>query len=598
MTARFPPRIFRRIPFETEVRMRFGDLRDFVSQYSGNISLGGMFVQTANPPAPGSTVEVEFALGDGTELIRGRGKVVWARDEEPGSDLPPGMGVRFLELTPGSRELIFRVVDRYVRGGGNPFDLDAGGPGEPEDAAAPETDREEPPAAAGLPAGELSPPLLAEPALGPDRPEGGVGEETEWVAGARRAAEPAGWSGGGGEPSAGWSGEGGAERTGEGPVGGEGGASGGGSSDDDPAAAATESWRSGAVPVDTAEGWGSGEAADDPVGAAEHGASGHGAEAWRRGAAPVDPAEGWGAGAGADDVEDRLAPPAASLLPVFDERLLPRSAVAVPPDDYDPQPARTAAAGGGAAEAAADDEEWEGGRWRDRPRRRWPLWLGAALVVLVAAGAYWFWHRSTEAGGGETTAAAGEPGGADRPGAGAAGAGAAAAGETGTAAGTPAGTTRPETLAGTGDPAAGTAPPPAGPERAAPGSTAARTPSPTAAPSGAPARGVQRVTWERRDGATEVVVLADGALPAGAASHQRIGGAAPRELFRLRGIARPLVPAAVEVGSPQLQRVRAGHHPELEPDELHLVLDLAGPGVEVAEARVDGRRLVIRLEGR
>jgi hypothetical protein len=109
---------------------------------------------------------------------------------------------------------------------------------------------------------------------------------------------------------------------------------------------------------------------------------------------------------------------------------------------------------------------------------------------------------------------------------------------------------------------------------------------------------VERVSWERRDGATEVVVLADGALPAGAATHQRIGGAAPRELFRLRGIARPLVPATVEVGSPQLQRVRAGHHPELEPDELHLVLDLAGPGVEVTEARVDGRRLVIRLEGR
>jgi hypothetical protein len=251
----------------------------------------------------------------------------------------------------------------------------------------------------------------------------------------------------------------------------------------------------------------------------------------------------------------------------------------------------------------ADDQERSGGGGQGR-RRRWPLWLTAALVVLAAAGAYWIYGIGggiTDRGPGQEDPGAGStaeagPGGSE-PAGGAAGqssAGSDVAGGTGADAGS-----------GPGDAAAAGEPATAG-EPGAPAATTApadttRPETPASAgepPVGPPARGVERVSWERRDGATEVVVLADGALPAGAATHQRIGGAAPRELFRLRGIARPLVPATVEVGSPQLQRVRAGHHPELEPDELHLVLDLAGPGVEVTEARVDGRRLVIRLEGR
>jgi uncharacterized protein (TIGR02266 family) len=119
-----PPRIFRRVPFETAVRLRFDDFADFVTEYSGNISLGGMFVKIADPPPIGTSLEIEFRLDDGLDLIRGRGKVIWVRDEAPAPEQPAGIGVRFVELTPGSRELIFQVVDRFVRKGGTPFDLD------------------------------------------------------------------------------------------------------------------------------------------------------------------------------------------------------------------------------------------------------------------------------------------------------------------------------------------------------------------------------------------------------------------------------------------------------------------------------------------
>ena len=124
MAPHNPPRIFRRVPFETAVRLRFDNFSGFVTEYSGNISLGGMFIRSDSPPPMGTQVEIEFKLDDDFDLIRGRGKVIWVRDEAGTPALERGLGVRFVELTPGSRELIFQVVDRYVRQGGTPFDLD------------------------------------------------------------------------------------------------------------------------------------------------------------------------------------------------------------------------------------------------------------------------------------------------------------------------------------------------------------------------------------------------------------------------------------------------------------------------------------------
>ena len=168
MAGHVPPRIFRRVPFETAVRLRFDDFADFVTEYSGNISLGGMFVKIADPPPIGTSLEIEFRLDDGVDLIRGRGKVIWVREEAPAPEQPAGIGVRFVELTPGSRELIFQVVDRFVRKGGTPFDLDeetaaavrrAGAGGVSPEAPAPEPAAE--PAASGAEPGRAAAPSTA-----------------------------------------------------------------------------------------------------------------------------------------------------------------------------------------------------------------------------------------------------------------------------------------------------------------------------------------------------------------------------------------------------------------------------------------------------
>src|SRR4051812_16894637 len=117
------PRDSRRVPLETRVQFKFDRFDGFISEYSSNVSPGGLFLRTRAPQPPGTVLDFEFRLGDGFELTRGRGEVVWNRleDEEPAR--PAGMGLRFLELSEGSKDLIYRIVDQHILQGGTPFDV-------------------------------------------------------------------------------------------------------------------------------------------------------------------------------------------------------------------------------------------------------------------------------------------------------------------------------------------------------------------------------------------------------------------------------------------------------------------------------------------
>lgn len=101
------------------------------------------------------------------------------------------------------------------------------------------------------------------------------------------------------------------------------------------------------------------------------------------------------------------------------------------------------------------------------------------------------------------------------------------------------------------------------------------------------ARRVTGVRWEPlAAGGTRLVVSFDGALGPGGWRVSRIGGDMPRLVVRLPGV------DGVTAGSPwqpdtaEVRRLRAGRH-EVEGDgEVHLVLDLANPGVRLADSAV------------
>jgi molecular chaperone DnaK len=145
------PRDSRRVPLETRVQFKFDRFSGFLSEYSANISPGGLFIRTRTPQPPGTVLDFEFRLGDGFELIKGTGEVVWARAEDEGPARPGGMGLRFLELADGSKELIYRIVDQHVLQGGTPFDV-----------------TQRPPDPMPVPMAPMAP--MAPPALGGPRP--------------------------------------------------------------------------------------------------------------------------------------------------------------------------------------------------------------------------------------------------------------------------------------------------------------------------------------------------------------------------------------------------------------------------------------------
>jgi uncharacterized protein (TIGR02266 family) len=113
----------RRVPLATKVQFKFDRFSGFISEYSANISPTGMYIVSEKPEPVGRILDLEFRLGDGFEIITGQGEVVWSRSVPEGPSRPPGMGIRFMELSPGSKDLIRRIVDQYVAQGGTPFDL-------------------------------------------------------------------------------------------------------------------------------------------------------------------------------------------------------------------------------------------------------------------------------------------------------------------------------------------------------------------------------------------------------------------------------------------------------------------------------------------
>jgi molecular chaperone DnaK len=117
------PRDSRRVPLETRVQLKFDRFSGFISEYSSNISPGGIFIKTLNPLPAGEVLDFELRLGDGFELIKGNGQVVWTRSEDEGPNRPAGMGLRFMDLSQGSKELIYKIVDTYIQEGGTPFDV-------------------------------------------------------------------------------------------------------------------------------------------------------------------------------------------------------------------------------------------------------------------------------------------------------------------------------------------------------------------------------------------------------------------------------------------------------------------------------------------
>jgi uncharacterized protein (TIGR02266 family) len=575
------PRDSRRVPPATKVQFKFDRFSGFISEYSANISPTGMFIVSSNPEPPGRILELEFRLGDGFEIIQGQGEVVWSRAVAGGPLQPPGMGIRFLDLSEGSKDLIYRIVDRYVQEGGTPFDLTSARDRLPDAPAS----LDEVPTVTAFP--DLPPLDLDDnpfPDLDLDPVKDSSGNALPWFAAgeAPAAASPA--SGSSPAPS----------------------------NPDEP----FELFPSIGSALEEVEQTFSGSAAGRSLPREEPPAPQP---------VPPKPVAPQPPPAAPEAVPAPLLFPSASPAPLRPERpaaapsplppftmeepvepepVDPFASFAPPPPepppsgpglfaDYLPKPAPrqesptrkplTSLAGSAAAQ---------------EPRRVFP-WVLLAVLAVIGVAAFLFREEIPGwlgLGGDEEIASAQAPQRPlrrrvqpDQP------------------ADSPPPVVQDLTSdAGLEAPAAAssTAPEPPrptpAPARQAPEAlpeAVQRKPSPAPLPPLAPAGGpavtaIERITFEQSLGGTDVVLWGNGAIASQSFTSSRMDGP-PRALIVVSGIRKPFPQSKIAVGTGEVKQVRIGYH---DNGRLHVVLDLAAPDVKVTRVDQDGLRLRIHLQ--
>ena len=92
--------------FSVDLEVSVGSDHNFYAGFLENMSAGGVFIATHLLKPVGSVIDFNIQLPDSTHVVRGKGEVRWVREYNERSNVPPGVGLRFVELSPGSLEAI------------------------------------------------------------------------------------------------------------------------------------------------------------------------------------------------------------------------------------------------------------------------------------------------------------------------------------------------------------------------------------------------------------------------------------------------------------------------------------------------------------
>ena len=96
LEQRYEPR------YKTRLAIFYGSGKQgLMTDYSVNVSTGGIFIETEKPMPVDTTLFVKFMLPANGETVSCKTKVAWTNEpaEIKAKDLPLGMGLRFLDLS-------------------------------------------------------------------------------------------------------------------------------------------------------------------------------------------------------------------------------------------------------------------------------------------------------------------------------------------------------------------------------------------------------------------------------------------------------------------------------------------------------------------
>lgn len=104
-------RAYQRVPVRLSVRFRTAS--EFVQEHALNLSRGGIFIRTNEPPSVDTAVEVELQLPDAGPPVSSAGVVV--HRQMPGGVKVPGVGVQFVDASDTFRERIDEYMDSLLK---------------------------------------------------------------------------------------------------------------------------------------------------------------------------------------------------------------------------------------------------------------------------------------------------------------------------------------------------------------------------------------------------------------------------------------------------------------------------------------------------
>jgi Tfp pilus assembly protein PilZ len=104
-----------RVPFVRLCALEF-DAGRKASAFIANINILGAYLAWDEWPAIGEGVLLRFGSAGTESLIESRGVVAWVnpKQQHPVHSLPPGFGVKFVDLTPEAARRVEGIVQDYV----------------------------------------------------------------------------------------------------------------------------------------------------------------------------------------------------------------------------------------------------------------------------------------------------------------------------------------------------------------------------------------------------------------------------------------------------------------------------------------------------
>jgi type IV pilus assembly protein PilZ len=95
-----------------ELLVAYRSMDGFITDWAVNISRGGIFINTRNPLAVGTTVRLIISLPDTAFPFDLTGRVTRVAEYNNPSNQVPGMGIEFVDVDDEKRARIERFVER------------------------------------------------------------------------------------------------------------------------------------------------------------------------------------------------------------------------------------------------------------------------------------------------------------------------------------------------------------------------------------------------------------------------------------------------------------------------------------------------------